>query len=253
MPPHYDFLKTLTGEINRNVTKEIIGYPLFCYFLLSYTFNVRLKLFFPLLGCFILFLSNSRVGFVLGLLALVCIFLFILKNRRTWLFISISLILSFWFFLNLDYIVESSSSGLLWTFSRLAQSNVTHDPRKDVLDCYFNSIDSFKLFFGLHFFGDDLCAWEAGVKDPNPHNSFINGYINYGIFFPIFISFIFINVILKLCREFSLICLLSFLGYFFTAGFERNLFTSYFDVIVLSSIFIYINSSSNKSRVFSKV
>lgn len=229
------------GLMNRNLTKEILAYPLFTYFIVSVTYDLKVKKIIPALCSIVLILSNSRVGIVLGVVGLICLMLFLLKERKLGVLFLILLIV---FYISIRYVnfETDAASGLVHGFNRLSQTANVIDPRENVLQCYANSFDVFKLIFGLHFGGDDTCAWAAGVADANSHNSFVNGYVYFGMLFPLFIMWLFFSFINTLRFKFDIIVLLCFFSLFLTSFFERNMFPSLFDGLVISAVIIYIKS-----------
>ncbi|WP_370559868.1 hypothetical protein [Edwardsiella tarda] len=240
LPKHLDMLVTFDGGLmNRNLTKEIIAYPLFSYYILSSLFKIRINIISPIIGSLLLLISNSRVGLVLCLLSVVCLITLLIKENR----IALLIFFSFLCVAAICIFVDDISNhlvGLYWAWHRLSESASIKDPRQNVIDCYINSFNGLKLIFGLHFGGDDICSWKAGVADANTHNSFINGYIHFGIFFPIFILYMVIKIILKSIVDFNFVFVISLFCYFMTAAFESNLFVSYYDALVYSTIFIML-------------
>ncbi|MFQ1952286.1 hypothetical protein ACK346_02650 [Aeromonas veronii] len=243
-----DFLLVFDGGLmNRNLTKELLAYPLFTYFIVSITYELKVKKIIPALCSIILILSNSRVGIVLGVVGLICLMLFLLREKKLGILILI-LILIFYIAMRYVNFQTDAASGLMNGFHRLSQSGNVLDPRENVIQCYANSFDVFKLIFGLHFNSDDACAWAAGVADANPHNSFINGYVYFGILFPFFIMWLFISFVNTLRFKFDVIVLLCIFSLFLTSFFERNMFPSLFDGLVISSVLIYIKSLGIKNN-----
>lgn len=99
------------------------------------------------------------------------------------------------------------------------------DPREHVLQCYIESFNILRLFFGLNASGGDICGTLA-IGEYAPHNSFISLYSNVGIF-----SFVYLGVIVvkRTSRELKLI----FLGLLVRSSTDSVLFFTYFDFIYI--------------------
>lgn len=211
-----EFGNNILSLSSRNIVSGYLLLLIIYYLFLTYILNKKINVFLILLFVFNCFILYGRSGVALSCLLL----LYSLYKRygSKLILIMVSIILA--------------SIGYLYTIF-LQYTNFSSGldtPRSEMAIEYMTNLTTHDIFFGRDI--EHCCSIILQYR--NPHNTFLNGHIEFGIMHTIIISFIALVIIASRKTELIFLLLILYLRYAIDV---IGLFS--FTDIVLYAIFIY--------------